>query len=122
MSNIINLTPHAITIKLATNLYHTIEPTGLARVESKQVPYGMFQIDHDGIDIGIVKTEFGEITGLPEPQPGVIFIVSMLVAQAAKRSDVISPDTFVNCERYPKDYTDEKLRGQINAVTQFQTF
>ena len=36
---------------------------------------------------------YGEVEGLPEPQPGVLYIVSMLVAQRVMRADVVSPDS-----------------------------
>ena len=45
---------------------------------------------------GICRQEFGEVTGLPQPQEGVVFIVSALVLSAAKaagRSDVVAPAT-----------------------------
>jgi len=43
-----------------------------------------------------VSQTYGEIEGLPDPQPGVVYIVSMVVRQAAQaqgRTDVVSPDT-----------------------------
>ena len=38
-----------------------------------------------------VRTSYGEVTGLPEPWPNVVFIVSGMVAAAAPRADVMSP-------------------------------
>ena len=38
-----------------------------------------------------VRTSYGEVTGLPDPQVGVIYIVSGMVATAASREDVMSP-------------------------------
>jgi len=67
-------------------------------------------------DIPIVATEFGEITGLPEPQTGVLYLGSTLLAQAAARLgrvDVVSPDTGPTAIREG---------GQIVAVTRLQTF
>jgi hypothetical protein len=61
----------------------------------------------------ITRTSFGEITGLPETKPGVVYLVSTLVAQAARRADVVAPDTGPTAVR--KD-------GQVVAVRGFQTF
>lgn len=36
------------------------------------------------------------VEGLPEPQKGVIFITSYVVAQAAQRGDVVSPNTIAD--------------------------
>ena len=67
-------------------------------------------------EIPIVVTEFGEITGLPEPQSGVLYLTSTLVAQAAARlgrADVVSPDTGPTAIREG---------GQVVAVIRLQTF
>jgi hypothetical protein len=42
---------------------------------------------------GVCEAVFGPIEGLPGPEPGVIYVVSALVAQAARRADVVSPAT-----------------------------
>ena len=67
-------------------------------------------------EIPIVATEFGEITGLPEPKPGVLYLGSTLLAQAAARlgrNDVVSPDTGPTAIR---------ANGQVVAVIRLQTF
>lgn len=67
-------------------------------------------------EIPIVVTEFGEITGLPEPKPGVLYLGSTLLAQAAARlgrTDVVSPDTGPTAIR---------ANGQVVAVIRLQTF
>jgi hypothetical protein len=48
--------------------------------------------------IPVVKTVFGDVAGIPEPQEGTTFVVSTLVLQALKesgaiRDDLVSPDT-----------------------------
>ncbi len=48
----------------------------------------------NGVDV--VDTQYGEIVGLPDAREGVVYIVSMLVRDAAKaagRTDTVSPDT-----------------------------
>ena len=79
MAKFINLTPHTINI---TNGAAYAASGQVARVGSTHTPFD---------ENGLACIEWGEVTGLPEPQEGVIYIVSALVAQAAKRSDVVSP-------------------------------
>jgi hypothetical protein len=79
MKKFINLTPHTINI----NDGAAYAASGVvARVANNHTPF-----DADGV----ASIEWGEVTGLPAPQDGVIYIVSGLVAQAAKRQDVVSP-------------------------------
>jgi len=79
MKKFINLTPHTIN----TNNGAAYAASGVvARVSSTHTPFD---------ENGVASIEWGEVTGLPEPQEGVIYIVSGLVAQAAKRPDVVSP-------------------------------
>ena len=63
---------------------------------------------HDGVLIPTVLTEYGHITGLPNPEPRVYLVVSLVVALAARgRSDLLVPDaevrntdgTVVGCRR-----------------------
>lgn len=48
----------------------------------------------DGHELPLVAKRFGEVEGIPEPEPGTIYIVSALAAQAAwavGRRDVVCP-------------------------------
>lgn len=86
---LINLTPHPISIISDTESLD-LPPSGeVARVSMTQTIVG-----HIGW-IPIFTTSFGEVTGLPEPQEGVAFIVSGMVASAAPRGDVFSPGQLV---------------------------
>jgi hypothetical protein len=78
----VNLTPHRIVLNNGT----VFESEGVCRVDSSYTPF-----DENGIS----RVVFGEVTGLPEPQEGVVYIVSGLVVQAlkGKRDDVVSPAT-----------------------------
>lgn len=76
-----NLTPHSI--RLNSGLEY--EPSGsVARVATSYTEF-----DEDGI----AEVRFGEVQGLPAPEAGVIYVTSALVAQAARRPDVVSPAT-----------------------------
>lgn len=92
MTKIINLTPHEINIVGEQNI--TIQPSGqIARVAEKIGTIG----DVNGIPI-IHKT-FGSVEGLPEPQPETVFIVSLLVAQATHRTDILAIGETVRNEK-----------------------
>jgi len=98
---LVNLTPHTINIIIR----HSIEipPSGIiARCKTDRQIIDSFILedveDVDGWDITVpvIKTRFGEVEGLPEPQEGTIYIVSHLVAQAVPdREDVFFPDDLV---------------------------
>lgn len=91
--DIINLTPHAITLILQ-NQTLTFEPSGtVARVSAS-----VETISHIG-DIPVTKTTFGQVENLPDPSNGTVYLVSSLVAQAVKeRTDVFIPNESVRDE------------------------
>lgn len=98
--NFINLTPHGITL----NDGRVFEPSGqVARVSSSHTPFNQD---------AVCSVSFGEVTDLPEPRDGVMYIVSALVAQAARRDDVVSPAT-----GHPEAKRNEK--GHIISVPGF---
>lgn len=84
--NLINLTPHSITIEKANGQTVTIPPSGtVARCAETRVHVR----DVDGIAVS--RAVYGDVTDLPDPQPDTIYIVSALVALAARRDDVLFP-------------------------------
>ena len=86
--NIKNLTPHPIAIELADGQRVTFAPAGApARVSTSQEEVGQVA------GIPLRRTAWGEVQGLPAPEEGTIYIVSALVADRARRPDVVSPDT-----------------------------
>ena len=94
---IINLTPHAVTVFVpgVRDEVFSFPPDGrVARVSSVDTDAGA----HD--DIPLVRTAFGEVVDLPEPQDGVVFIVSALVRSAVPdRKDVASPGTLIRDDK-----------------------
>ena len=79
MFNIINLTPHTITILNEDGTVLKQFPSeGVARATQSQVYAGHL----DGIEL--VRTSFGAPIGLPEPQMDTYYIVSLATANAAK--------------------------------------
>ncbi|MDI3329088.1 MAG: hypothetical protein QJR06_11090 [Alicyclobacillaceae bacterium] len=93
--NLINLTAHDITIFAENGEKVVIPKSGqTARVTSVAVPVSYVLMGT--IEIPLVETRFGGIEGLPDPEPGVLYVASALAAQAAVaqgRVDVVAPDT-----------------------------
>lgn len=81
-----NLTPHKIVLPDLT-----IEPSNqVARCAEVSAPAGTI----DGIEL--ITRSYGAVAGLPEPQPGVMYIVSALVRLACPgRHDLASPGDVV---------------------------
>lgn len=102
---IMNLTPHAITVQLPDGSRQTFAPAGApARVASRSVDAG------EVAGIPLRATVWGDVVGLPGPTAGVVYVVSALVAARMLRPDVVSPDTGPSAIR---------ADGQIAAVTGF---
>ena len=78
---VINLTPHVIRLNDGTEY----PPSGVvARVS----------VEHKEVAPFLFKATYGEVTGLPDPQGVVGFIVSSMVAAACpERYDLLAPAT-----------------------------
>lgn len=89
---VINLTPHALKVYGKPYAeFITIPPSGIvARVDTVDEPDG--EID----EIPVVRTQFGAVSGLPDPKPDVVLVVSRLVLNAATdRDDLVAPGALV---------------------------
>jgi hypothetical protein len=88
---LLNLTPHAIRLIGPDGSAREIPPSGnVARVAQTLAPAG----DADGVPL--FRAQFGPVVGLPEPEPGVLYIVSALVRTACPdRTDLASPGDLV---------------------------
>ena len=76
---VVNLTPHEVTVYDDDDVVIKSYPSeGVARARQTDVLVG----DLNGIPV--VKTEFGEVTGLPESARGTVYVVSFITANAAK--------------------------------------
>lgn len=86
---LINLTPHPLTL-VGDNGTLTVPPSGqitrLAVTRTACAP-----VTVEGVTLTVSRPTLGEIVGLPANQPGVILVVSALVAEVADRADVMSP-------------------------------
>lgn len=92
---IINLTPHAINFLREDNsVLATIEPSGVV-ARASQTRERVSEVN--GIPVN--QCSYGAVTGLPDPQPETIYLVSALTAQACRnRSDVFIVDDAVRNE------------------------
>ncbi|QHZ53385.1 hypothetical protein [Paenibacillus larvae] len=91
---IINLTPHEVTIMDdQKQVVQRIPSSGNARVQQTREVIGEIN------DIPVNQLAYGETEDLPEPQEGVVYIVSSLTAQAVPgRTDIYVPDDLVRDE------------------------
>lgn len=81
---IVNLTPHPIVLIDDIGIIETIPASGIvarASEESEAV---------SGYPFPVFRKKYGSVQGLPEPEPGVFYVVSALTAQACpERNDVL---------------------------------
>ena len=77
----INLTPHAINLNDGTILWPS---EIICRIASTHTE---FDLD------GVCSIAYGEVENLPDAEDGVMYVVSALVAQVVRRTDVVSPAT-----------------------------
>ena len=120
--NIINCTPHDIVFIVESHIddeFYTIErfiikKSGIVpRVKEVENKIDVFKasvtresdIKEDGYDNGwnlyidIMKKSFSEVEGLPEPKKDTYYVVSALVAGAAKnRDDLLIPNDIIRDE------------------------
>ncbi len=85
---LVNLTPHEITILSETGArVASIPPSGsVARLARSRRARGRIG------DVPISEVEYGGATGVPDPMPGVRYIVSLVTALAVtSRDDLLAP-------------------------------
>ena len=109
-SSIKNYTPHSITLAAPDGVRVTYPSSGVARVVNDAV--AILVGDVGGIPVYDAPSSAGAtVVGLPDPVPGVVYVVSGLCAGFIKgRTDVVSPGTG------PADGAIREA-GQIVAVT-----
>lgn len=94
---IINLTPHALQLHgldgpddRALN----IPPSGSqARLAVTRTPAASVEVG--GVSLSVNRPTMGDVTGLPAPAEGVIYVASALVAEKAQRGDVFAPGELI---------------------------
>jgi hypothetical protein len=95
--NYVNLTPRAIVIRFDEGSDFTIQASGkVCRVRS--TPGIEIPDWPDGIPV-YSSPAFGEVEGLPDPSPGMVYIVSRAAAaRCVGRQDVVSPGRAIRKE------------------------
>jgi len=91
----VNLTPHAVNIQREDGTMLVVPPSGelARRAETRESCAPL-------AGIRTSRVVFGEVTGLPEPREGVIYIVSGLVLAAVPdRADVVAPGAPIRDEQ-----------------------
>lgn len=87
---VVNLTPHEVTVfDDDDTVIKTYPSEGLARARQTNVIVGCL----DGTPV--VRTEFGEVDGLPEPAEDTVYIVSIITVNAAKAHGRSTDDLLV---------------------------
>ena len=91
MTEVINLTPHALNVLLEDESIRTIAPSGtVARVST--ITEALAPVD----GIPCVQSTFGEVIDLPSAENGKAFVVSrMVLAALPDRSDLFAPGELV---------------------------
>jgi len=94
---ITNHTPHEINVydEHGRKLFSTGQPSQdqVARVDVK------YRKVSSVFGAPLMQAEYGEVSGLPDPEEGVFRVVSLLVKQALpSRSDLVSPGELLRDE------------------------
>lgn len=114
---VVNLTPHPVTIIGSDNMKITIKNEPVPARAIQDITHHMMSLplsDNITLDVRLHESTGTKLVGLPEPKEGVIYIVSTLVAQLARRQDLIAPLT---------DHTAERDEGEnIIGVRGFRRF
>lgn len=93
--NLVNLTPHPVTVVGQDGgTILTVQPSGqVLRLPEVTTPAGEIQ------GVPLVRKALDPAAELPPRQKGTYYIVSLPVAQAARREDFIIPDDLVRDEQ-----------------------
>jgi len=96
---LINLTPHEITLVGSEGeVIASLPPSGTV-ARCKEVVETIGHLTINGKEFPLIVKRLGEVENLPEPQEGTRFIVSLAVAKAAKRDDLLVPGQAVRDEK-----------------------
>lgn len=90
MVKLVNLTPHPVVVVGANGVVLTVPPSGtVLRLPEITVPAGKIQ------GVPVVRKTLDPAAELPPREEGTFYIVSLPVAQAARREDFLVPDDLV---------------------------
>jgi hypothetical protein len=93
MANIVNLTPHPVTVIRDGTIVMTVPPSGqVLRLPEMTEYHGKV------VGVEVVVKALDPRAELPPRERGTYYIVSLPVAQAARRPDFLVPDDLVRDE------------------------
>lgn len=97
---LINLTPHAITVINPTGGANRVIPASGTVARMSTTRTDVDHVDMEGFALVFYNTTYDTPVNLPDPTPGVRYIVSALIRTALPtRTDLISPADFVRDEK-----------------------
>jgi hypothetical protein len=107
---LVNLTPHGLTIYSSSGVSEVPASGSLARVRSTS------DVIREIDGIPVVRQHFGQVDGLPDPEPNVAYLVSNVILTALRahgiyRTDVMAPATG------PNDGCIRNAQGHVQGVT-----
>lgn len=101
---LLNYTPHTIHLHVGPGI-QSIFSLGEARATeietlSTDLPTDPFGDGGMCVHVPIAHKRYGDVTGLPDPKPDTLYIVSTLIQQACPgRADLVSPDGIIRDEQ-----------------------
>lgn len=96
---LVNLTPHIVRVYLGTQDHPDPHATPSADWLILPVTGDVVHIEqsrdqrHSVCGVPMLRWVYGRVTGAPDPQPGVTYVVSYMVGRQLCRPDMVSPDT-----------------------------
>jgi len=103
IKNIKNMTPHGVNlVREDGKVIATFPSEGVVRLSQTTERVSTLSVDtaEGEVEIPLTKTGFGGVEQLPPEEPGIIYIVSSLVCQAAPhRGDFFIPDQTVRDDK-----------------------
>lgn len=116
---LVNLTPHPVRVyradtpdqvgDLDEGVVMILEPSGTVARLSETVIREEAALIGEGVEIPVTAVSYAEVEGLPAPQQGTAYVVSLITAlAAAERDDLLVPyeqvrspkGTVVGCRRF----------------------
>lgn len=98
-TTLVNCTPHTVNIHRKDGSILTVEPSGnFARVATSVENIKIPEIE--GINVAKTTFDTSNIEGLPAPQEGTLYIVSLITLNALKgiRNDLVAPGNLIRDE------------------------
>lgn len=94
---IVNLTPHAVRITVGE--HEVVIPASGSVARIREATVGESGIECGGTRVPVREITLASAEGLPDPEPGVLYLVSRVVAMAAAdRDDLVCPGDLIRNE------------------------